>query len=175
MKNDLASGASKSPPGTASSGEADVYRAHAQKLFLSGGCAVEFAENQLVAGQTLSLGPKVVLAPSTALTLADVAAIFHPNAGNKISARSTLVLTGRVTSVKGLDLDGALIVHVAKGSEASIDGLVVKNAGHDFAMLSADDRSVAECLRIRGWQLVKHGELTRTVDGPGHTTLSGTY
>ena len=175
VKNDLVSGASKDPPGTASSGEADVYKAHARKLALSGCCEVEMAPIQNIAGQLLSLGPKIVISPSTALTLADIETIFKRDSGNSISSRSTLWLSGRVSSIRGLKLDGALIVNVAPGSEAVIDNLTINNAGHEFVLLETNDKSVPESLQIRGWRLVKHAEHSVVIDSSGVTKLSGAF
>ena len=58
---------SGTPPGSASSGEADHYFAPAEELRLLG-CQVAKAPTTEYAGIPVSLGPRVVLAPSYALT-----------------------------------------------------------------------------------------------------------
>lgn len=162
VKNNIADAAkaleSGTPPGGAATGEADQYFAYAEQLRLLG-CRVMQAPTESYAGVSVSLGPRVVIAPSIALTYHDLRAIFvHPEKVS-IDAAATLVIRGPgKVEVDSITLEGALILSVGQGTTVVLKDLTLKNKGHLVRPLTGKEES-DEVSRMRGYRLVKMEEL----------------
>ena len=159
-KNNLVDAAAKvatnGPAESASSAENDFYLAGRMKLRAAGMEVIE-APQKTLSGIPLVPGPRVILRPSFALTLADVRARIS---GGSISGEATLVLDGDVTLENVTIADGASLVAKAPAGEL----LVIKDrnitrAGtvHDLVPLTDAEMAsteVPEYLRIRGYRIV---------------------
>ena len=158
---------------SASSGEFDMYFINRKLLAL--GKSVEFVGpvvDSVVAGLPVAGGAKVVLTPSFGVTQKEIASKLS-QAAIRITPRSTLVLDGEDIEVRSLDLDGALIVHAAKGSKVVIDKLTAKNAGHEFKVIDPADTSIDQKYRIRAYVLDKKDEAVYSfADGKDHILAS---
>ena len=159
-KNNLVDAAAKvatnGPAESASSAENDFYLAGRMKLRAAGMEVIE-APQKTLRGIPLVPGPRVILRPSFALTLADVRARIR---GGSISGEATLVLDGDVTLENVTIADGAsLVAKASEGGSLEIKDRTVTRGGtvHDLVpltdaeMASAD---VPEYLRIRGYRIV---------------------
>ena len=159
-KNNLVDAAAKvatnGPAESASSAENDFYLAGRMKLCAAGMEVID-APQKTLSGIPLVPGPRVILRPSFALTLADVRARIS---GGSISGEATLVLDGDVTLENVTIADGASLVAKAPAGEL----LVIKDrnitrAGtvHDLVPLTDAEMAsteVPEYLRIRGYRIV---------------------
>ena len=159
-KNNLVDAAAKvatsGPAESASSAENDFYLAGRMKLRAAGMEVIE-APQKTLSGIPLVPGPRVILRPSFALTLADVRARIS---GGSISGESTLVLDGDVTLENVTIADGAsLVAKAPEGGTLEIKDRTVTRSGAvqdlvpltDAEMASSD---VPEYLRIRGYRIV---------------------
>jgi UDP-sugar pyrophosphorylase len=159
-KNNLTDAAAKvatnGPAESASSAENDFYLAGRMKLRAAGMEVIE-APQKTLSGIPLVPGPRVILRPSFALTLADVRARIS---GGSIAGEATLVLDGDVTLENVTIADGAsLVAKAPEGGTLEIKDRTVTRSGavHDLVpltdaeMASAD---VPEYLRIRGYRIV---------------------
>jgi UDP-sugar pyrophosphorylase len=119
-----------SPSHTATSGELDVYMANCRLLEMAG-AKVEAPKRVQYNGLELMQPASVVLSPAFAVSLAAVKAkvTCKSRMGVKVSQRSTLVLDGEDIELRGLQLDGALLVTAVPGAKVIIDGLKVHNDG----------------------------------------------
>lgn len=164
-KNNLADAASKaasgSPAESASSAENDFYAAGRMKL-RQAGMTVEDGPARTIAGIPVVDGPRVVLRPRFALTMADVRARVQ---GGSIRGRAALVLDGDAR------LDG---VHIADGqalflkeAPATPESLLQKSAPVlvELAAQEIADPSTPEFLRIRGYRLAPSNH-TRQGENP---------
>ena len=159
-KNNLVDAAAKvaanGPAESASSAENDFYLAGRMKLRAAGMEVIE-APQKTLRGIPLTPGPRVILRPSFALTLADVRARIS---GGSISGEATLVLDGDVTLENVTIADGASLVAKAPAGESlSIKDRSVSRAGtvHDLVSLTDAEMAsteVPEYLRIRGYRIV---------------------
>jgi len=158
-KNDIVSGAALSakavPPHTASSSEMAVYHLHAESL-RTAGASVAPPANRTFRGVTVSVGPSVVFAPTFAPCYTALKAKLQSPEKVKVSARSTLIVSGEQVTIEQMSVDGCLVLEVAKGGRLHIKSLEVNNAGWCFQEL--DDAAAAEAdepTAIRGYRLVK--------------------
>jgi hypothetical protein len=110
----------------------------------------EAAEPGAPLGIPVSLGPLLHLSPAFAPPWAVLAKMVK---GGSISARSSLVVDGEA-SLRGLELDGALVVRTSGGASAKIDGLREANAGWELRPL-AKDEAAAEEVAMLGYKLVQ--------------------
>ena len=171
-KNNLADAAEKAakngPPESASSAESDFYLTSRRKLKMAGMDVRETAR-EAIRGVPFVRGPRVILRPSFALTLADVRARIR---GGSISGASTLVLEGDV-SLNNVNLaDGAaLFVSAAPGAQVSITDLAIAGRpGFDLVELTDEEmasREVPEFLRIRGYRIINQGVTVYKITSPG--------
>lgn len=114
-------------PACASSAEADQYRVH-RKIMRSYGCEIERVDPQIYGGVSVVSGSQIVLKPSVVCFPGDYPDVFPNPEKVKISARSSLVVTGVNVTIDSLDLDGALVIHgVADGG--IVKDLVIHNKG----------------------------------------------
>jgi UDP-sugar pyrophosphorylase len=161
-KNNLAEAADKAakngPPESASSAENDFYLAGRMKL-RSAGMAVTDEPVIPICGIPFTPGPRVILRPSFALTLAEVNGRIE---GGSISGASTLVLDGDVrlenVTVSG---GGSLVVSAVQGAHVTVKNLNVSSGpGYLLEQLSAGEMAsadVPEYLRIRGYRIIDQG------------------
>lgn len=178
-KNNLAEAAAKvaqnGPPESASSAENDFYLADREKLRMAG-MAVEDAPATTIRGIPLVPGPRAILRPSFALTLADVRQRIH---GGKISGDATLVLDGDIHLVNcTLPPGSALLIHAAPGAKVAVKNLTVPpGARYELQPLTdseLDSPDVPEFLRIRGYRLLNQGAKPHRFETPGHWALDST-
>jgi UDP-sugar pyrophosphorylase len=159
-KNNLVDAAAKvatnGPAESASSAENDFYLAGRMKLLAAGMEVIE-APQKTICGIPLVPGPRVILRPSFALTLADVRARIS---GGSISGEATLVLDGDVTLENVTIADGAsLVAKAPEGESLAIKDRTVSRSGavHDLVPLTDAEMAstdVPEYLRIRGYRIV---------------------
>lgn len=161
-KNNLAEAADKvaknGPPESASSAENDFYLAGRMKL-RSAGMAVTDEPVTAICGIPFTPGPRVILRPSFALTLADV---NERITGGSISGTSTLVLDGDVR-LENVSVSGGagLVISAVPGAKVTVKNLNVSSGpGYLLEQLSADEMAsadVPEYLRIRGYRMIDQG------------------
>ncbi|GAB4164792.1 MAG: hypothetical protein Fur0032_01090 [Terrimicrobiaceae bacterium] len=175
-KNSLPDAAEKAaaggPPESASSAENDFYAAGRRKLAMAGVTIAE-SESISVRGILLTPGPRVILRPSFALTLADVRERVH---GGSLSGECTLILDGDIT-IRNLTLsDGeSLVLSARPGASLLVEDFEpATNSGWRLVPLSDEEMSsseVLEYLRIRGYRIAAGKVLKFSADKPGHWRL----
>jgi UDP-sugar pyrophosphorylase len=171
-KNNLADAAAKvvqnGPPESASSAENDFYLAGRIKL-REAGMAVHETAKQTIRGIPVTTGPRVILRPSFALTLADVRERIR---GGSISGDATLVLDGDIRLENVVIPDGAtLSIHAAPGSSVLVRDLTVA-PGSTYRLENLTDEEltsseVPEYLRIRAYRITDNGVKQISVTEPG--------
>lgn len=159
-KNNLADAAQKvtqnGPPESASSAENDFYEAGRMKL-RAAGMLVEDGPSRLLRGVPFTTGPRVILRPSFALTLAEVREKIK---GGAISGDATLVLDGDVRLENVTIPEGTSLVARAKTGSPGILANLTAPATAGFAIEPLTDEemnssNVPEYLRIRGYRIVQ--------------------
>jgi UDP-sugar pyrophosphorylase len=175
-KNNLAEAAAKvsqnGPPESASSAENDFHRAGREKLRIAGMSVTE-APATTIRSIPLIPGPRAVLRPTFALTLADVRARIT---GGKISGDATLVLDGDI-HLENVEIPprSALVIHAAPGAKVFVKNLTVPpGACFELQPLTdaeMDSPEVPEFLRIRGYRLLDHGVKPHKIPQPGNWIL----
>ena len=170
-KNNIADAAAKhqagGPPESAATAESDFYLAGRMKL-IAAGAIVEEAEQELVLGVPLTPGPKVLLRPSFALTLAEVR---EKVSDCSISGEATLVLDGKEIALDGVKLGGrsALVVKACDGAKVMVKGSF-ENEGIELVRLNEAELSseeIPEYLRIRGYRFEDRAAALYEFDQPG--------
>jgi UDP-sugar pyrophosphorylase len=175
-KNNLAEASEKAakngPPESASSAENDFYLAGRAKL-RAAGMAVADEPVISVRGIPFTPGPRVILRPSFALTLAEVQERIR---GGSISGASTLVLDGDIRMENVTVSGGAsLVISAVPGASVIVKDLNV-SAGPTFLLEELGDAEMAsaetpEFLRIRGYEIVNQGVRIHEVSEQGHWEL----
>ena len=175
-KNNLTDAAAKvlqnGPPESASSAENDFYLAGRMKLQASGMQVTE-SPTRSIRGVPITSGPRVILRPTFALTLAEVTERFQ---SGSISGDSTLILDGDIrlenTTISN---NTSLIIHAAKGSQVTVKNLTVSGgAGFRITELTEAEMAssdVPEYLRIRGYRIIGEGVQKYTITQPGKWIL----
>ncbi|GBG26944.1 UDP-sugar pyrophosphorylase 1 [Hondaea fermentalgiana] len=156
---------------SASSGESDVY-AVGRLLLAMAGVQIKTADipSTTFLGLPFPLGAKVVLCPSFGTTVKEIRERFVSPENVKISERSSLVLDGDIF-IENLDLDGDLRVIAAPGAKIHIKNLTVRNEGVTFTEVDADDMSVDEIYRIRGYVKEESETMVIQQSEPGETVI----
>ena len=177
-KNNLAEAALKAaqngPPESASSAENDFYLAGRMKL-RSAGMAVADEPTISIRGIPFAPGPRVILRPSFALTLAEVKDRVN---GGAISGASTLVLDGDIRLENVTVPDGAsLVVSAVQGASVTVKNLNV-SPGPNYLLEELGDAELAsgetpEYLRIRGYRILDQGVKKFTVAEEGRWEIDG--
>lgn len=143
------------------------------------GADVQNGPTLTLAGIPLEGGPQVVLSPFFALTTGEMKEKVE---GLTISGRSCLVVEGdgceAVSSLKGLDLDGSLVVKAAAGASVKVGKAVVMNAGDNLVAIegAGEERraQLTEADRIRGYVRVrKEAHVVEAGEGQ-QATVEGT-
>lgn len=176
-KNNLTDAAAKvsqgGPPESASSSENDFYLAGRQKLRMAGMSVVD-GQTRMIRGIPVTIGPRVVLRPAFALTIADVRDRIR---GGSITGDSTLILDGDIHLENVTISNGsALVVTAAPGAGLTIsDSAFASGPAFEIRELSDAEMSsadVPEYLRIRGYRIVDTGVKAFRVQKPGRWILS---
>jgi UDP-sugar pyrophosphorylase len=164
-KNNLADAAQKvaqnGPPESASSAENDFYEGGRVKL-RAAGMLVEDSPRQMLRGVPFTTGPRVILKPSFALTLADVREKIQ---GGRISGDATLILEGDVRLENVTIPEGtSLVVHAEDDAPTYLKDFTATSASHFVIQPLTDEEmqseTVPEYLRIRGYRIVKKAEIS---------------
>uniref|UniRef100_A0A7S2P2H9 UTP-monosaccharide-1-phosphate uridylyltransferase n=1 Tax=Leptocylindrus danicus TaxID=163516 RepID=A0A7S2P2H9_9STRA len=160
-------------PGVAATGEADQYEAVA-KIMRSIGCKVGVPDPVTFAGITFVPGPEIVLHPGFVSFPGEYQNRFSKPSSVRISANSSLVVSGRCTDlvIESLDLRGALIIDCEEGATGGvIRDLKVCNQGwHKVAVGESEEDEV---LRMRGYRINKTETKTITFKKDGTFVESG--
>ncbi|MEI6034345.1 MAG: UTP--glucose-1-phosphate uridylyltransferase [Verrucomicrobiae bacterium] len=176
-KNALADAADKvragGPPESASSAENDFYLAGRAKL-RAAGMGVSDAAGLHIQGIPVTVGPRVILRPSFALTLADVRERIR---GGSISGASTLILDGDIRLENVTVPEGAaLVISARPGASLQVKDLVVPSGrSFELQVLTSSEMSSAEVpeyLRIRGYRIADCGARRYVADIPGKWVLA---
>ena len=155
------------PPESAATAESDFYLAGRMRLAATGATVAE-AEEERVLGVPLIPGPKVLLRPSFAMTLAEAR---EKISGCSISGEATLILDGKDIVLEGVELSGrsALVIKACDGAKVMVKG-VFDNAGFELVKLTEEElasNSVPEYLRIRGYRFENRAATLYEYNEPG--------
>ena len=174
-KNNIEDAAAKhaagGPPESGASAESDFYLAGRMKL-AAAGMKVETAAEEEIRGVPFTPGPRVLLRPSFAMTLAEVRAAVR---GGSISGTATLILDGPDITLEKVDItDGsALVIKAATGAKVVAKNKRVENQGFEQVRLTdeeQDDPATPQYLRIRGYRIERRAALVFTFSVPGSYT-----
>jgi UDP-sugar pyrophosphorylase len=164
-KNNLTDAAQKvaqnGPPESASSAENDFYEAGRAKL-RAAGMMVKDGPRQMLRGIPFTSGPRVILRPSFALTLADVREKIQ---GGHISGDATLILEGDVRLENVTVPEGtSLVVHAQDSNPTALkDFTAPPTPRFVIQPLTEEEMTsdrVPEYLRIRGYRIVKSDDIS---------------
>jgi UDP-sugar pyrophosphorylase len=164
-KNNLTDAAQKviqnGPPESASSAENDFYETGRAKL-RAAGMRVEDSPRQMLRGVPFTTGPRVILRPSFALTLAEVREKIH---GGSISGDATLILEGDVRLENVTIPEGSsLVVHAKDAAPTLLKDFNATSASRFTIQPLTDEEmqseKVPEYLRIRGYRIVKGDDIS---------------
>jgi UDP-sugar pyrophosphorylase len=174
-KNNIVDAAAKyesgGVPESSATAENDFYLAGRTRLE-SAGCSMVPAGEQLILGVPFTKGPKVLLRPSFAMTLAEVR---DKISGCRLSGEAALIVDGRDITLEGVELSGSsgLIIKACDGAKVTVKG-AFSNAGFELVELSdaemADD-SIPEYLKIRGYRFENRGAAVYEFNEPGEYTV----
>lgn len=160
-------------PGTMSSAESDKYIQNARKLKHAGAnVQVDVATDDTLismAGIPVTPGPRIILKPSFGISQQEYRAKIQGPV--KISPRSSLVLGGHHMIIKGLELDGALILRCGEDSHVTVDGLKVQNKGWELTELDPS-KDYPEHVKIRGYTMTKHETMEIIITEPGQFVVT---
>lgn len=171
-KNNIADAAAKAasggPPESAASAESDFHLGGRTRLKAAGMAVVE-APARKIEGVPVVPGPRVLLRPSFAMTLAEVR---EKISGGRIEGEATLVVEGRDIRLENVVIsDGsALVVKACEGAKVTIRNLRVDNDGFVMQLLDEAERTspaTPEYLRIRGYRIVMHEPRILEFAAPG--------
>jgi UDP-sugar pyrophosphorylase len=165
--------ASGGPPESGASAESDFYLAGRMKLEAAG-MRVETAAPRAIRGVTVTPGPRVILRPSFALTLAEVRAAVQ---GGSISGEATLVLDGPDIRLQNVRIEdgAALVVEAVAGAQVQVKDVRIDNEGYACVLLTDEemkDLDTPEYLRIRGYRIEPRAPRIEKFPESGAYTLS---
>jgi UDP-sugar pyrophosphorylase len=176
-KNNLSDAAAKydagGPPESSATAESDFYFGGRTRL-AAAGAKVEEAPEEQILGIPFTPGPKVILRPSFAMTLAEAS---EKISGCAISGEASLILDGRDIVLEEVELSGrsALVVNACEGAKVTVKGSF-KNEGFELVRMTDEeltDDSIPEYLRIRGYRFENRGAQILVFDQPGDYTVEG--
>jgi UDP-sugar pyrophosphorylase len=171
-KNNLAEAAARhkagGPPESGATAESDFYLAGRIKL-AAAGMEVREAQEQLIRGIPFVPGPRVLLRPSFAVTLAGVR---EKISGGSIADDATLVLDGEGITLENVTVTpgSALVIHACCGARVRVRDLTVDNAGFELIPLTDEElgsSDTPEYLRIRGYRIENRGAQIHDFNEPG--------
>lgn len=171
-KNNIADAAAKvasgGPADAGATAESDFYKSGRERLAFAG-VKIEAAPEEKILGVPFTLGPKVILRPSFAMTLAEGREKISDGA---ISGAATLIVDGKEIKLDGVELSGtsALVVKACDGARVTVKGRF-ENAGFELVKLTEEERSaesdVPEYLKIRGYKFENRGAAVYEFNEPG--------
>ncbi|MBI9020853.1 MAG: UTP--glucose-1-phosphate uridylyltransferase [Verrucomicrobia bacterium] len=176
-KNNIRDAAAKhaagGPSESGATAESDFYHAGRIKL-AAAGMDVETAEEKLILGIPFTPGPRVVLRPAFAMTLAEVREKIK---GGKISGNATLVLDGKNITLENVEIAGgsALVVRACDGANVTAENLTVENGGFELVPLTDEEQTSAatpEYLKLRGYRIENRAAQIAEFKKPGEYTIS---
>ncbi|MFA5688241.1 MAG: UTP--glucose-1-phosphate uridylyltransferase [Kiritimatiellales bacterium] len=149
--------ASGGPPESAATAESDFYLAGRMKL-AAAGVEIETAPEKMIRGINIIPGPRVILHPSFAMTLAEVRKKIS---GGKISGEATLSIAGENVLLEHIELAGnsALVIRAGEDTIA-LKNVKIENAGFELIALTdaeQNDPATPEHLRLRGYRIENRG------------------
>ncbi|MBM4153241.1 MAG: hypothetical protein FJ220_06950, partial [Kiritimatiellaceae bacterium] len=133
-KDAAAKHAAGGPPESGATAESDFYLAGRMKL-LAAGMKVETAAEIMVFGIPFTPGPRVLLRPSFAMTLAEVRSKIS---GGSISGDATLILDGEQIGLKNVTITAgsALVARASDDKPVQLQDCTISNAGYALVKLS---------------------------------------
>jgi UDP-sugar pyrophosphorylase len=164
--------ASGGPADASATAESDFYAAGRARLEIAG-MKVEEAGQKMILGVPFTLGPKVILRPSFAMTLDEGCGKVS---GGSISGASALIIDGEDITLENVQLSGssALVVKACEGAKVTVKG-AFENEGFELAELTEAERSaksdVPEYLKIRGYKFENRGAAIFEFTEPGEYTV----
>ncbi len=164
--------ASGGPADSSATAENDFYAAGRARLAVAG-MKVEEAAEKMILGVPFTIGPKVILRPSFAVTLDEGC---DKVSGGSISGESTLIIDGSDITLDNVELSGstALVVKACAGAKVIVKG-AFENAGFALIELTEQERSaeseVSEYLKIRGYKFENKGAEIFEFNEPGDYTV----
>ncbi len=172
IKDAAAKHAAGGPPESGATAESDFYLAGRMKL-AAAGMKVATVKEELILGIPFTPGPRVLLHPAFAMTLAEVRTKIS---GGSISGDATLVLDGRDIALENVEITAgsALVIKAVAGAKVTVKNMKVENAGFELIKLSAEDQNspaTPEYLRIRGYRIVNRGAAVHEFNKPGRYSL----
>jgi UDP-sugar pyrophosphorylase len=170
-KNKLEDAAAKhaagGPPESAASAESDFYAAGRLRL-QKAGTEIKVSDETLIRGVPFTDGPRVILRPSFAMTLAEV---DEKVTGGSLEGSATLIVDGRGVVLDEVHIpDGAaLVIHAHPEAQVTVTGTL--NSGGFVREELTDgeyaDPSVADVLKMRGYRFRDEGATVLTFNEPG--------
>jgi len=172
IKDAAAKHAAGGTPESGTTAESDFYLAGRMRL-AAAGVKIKTAKEELILGIPFTPGPRVLLRPSFAMTLAEVRAKIS---GGSISGDATLVLDGKDITLENVEITAgsALVIKACDGAKVTVKNLKVENAGFELVRLSADEQNspaTPEYLRIRGYRIVNRAAQIAVFKEPGDYRL----
>lgn len=156
------------PPESAATAESDFYRAGRLRV-RAADIDVADEPEQLIQGIPYTDGPRVILRPSFAMTLAEGR---EKLTGGRLSGPSTLILDGPDIRLQDVVLEdgAALVVKACPGAMVSLTGTLSGAPGYKLQVLTQAellDEAVPAPLKMRGYRFVNEGERVLRFDTPG--------
>ena len=172
IKDAAAKHAAGGPPESGATAESDFYLAGRMKL-AAAGMEVETASEELILGIPFTPGPRILLRPSFAMTLAEVREKIK---GGSISGDATLVLEGKGITLKNVEIapGSALVIKACDGAKVAVKNLRVENDGFELVNLSDEEQNspaTPEYLRIRGYRIENRAAQIAEFKEPGDYRL----
>ncbi|MEM1157631.1 MAG: UTP--glucose-1-phosphate uridylyltransferase [Verrucomicrobiota bacterium] len=161
-KNNVSDAAAKhaagGPPESAVTAESDFYQAGRRRLSAAG-VTVEASSEEKMLEIPLTPGPRVLLRPSFAMTLAEVRSKIM---AGSIHGTGTLILDGPGIRLENVSIaDGAgLVIKAGPDARVTVKDLQVENDGFVIVPLTEDELKhpdTPEYLRIRGYRIQNKG------------------
>lgn len=167
-----AKAAAGSPPESGATAEADFYRSGRTRLAAAGVSITESSERSIL-GIPFTPGPRVLLRPSFAVTLAEVR---RKVTGGSIAGDATLVLEGDDIALENVEVTNgsALVIKACPGAKVRVRDYTVSNAGFELVPLSEAElasEETPEYLRIRGYRIENRGAEIHEFTEPGEYVL----
>lgn len=170
-KNKLEDAAAKhaagGPPESAATAESDFYAAGRLRL-QKAGTELRVSEETLIRGVPFTDGPRVILRPSFAMTLAEV---DEKVTGGSLEGTATLIVDGCGVVLDEVNIpDGAaLVIHAHPDAQVTVTG-TLKPGGFVLEELTDAEYtnlSVPDVLKMRGYRFQNEMATVLTFDEPG--------
>lgn len=170
-KNKLEDAAAKhaagGPPESAATAESDFYAAGRLRLEKAG-MQIKLSAETLIRGVPFTDGPRVILRPDFAMTLAEV---DEKVTGGVLKDTATLIVEGKGVMLDEICLtDGAaLVIHAHPEAQVTVTGTLMSGGfvREDLTDGQYADSSVADVLKMRGYGYRNGGATVLTFDQPG--------